>query len=104
MPNTTTYRKVIMYTTEAHKDDEITEEQLRAVENHMAHSIQTSRKFYNLPGTSRAANAHNTIDIIAKKRHFNKDEDNILIKEWPLTAEQTPSLEACRAIITISIN
>ena len=63
LPISTMYRKVI--TTEALKDDESSEEQVRAVEDHMAHSIQTSRRFYNLPGTSKATDAHCTIEMIS---------------------------------------
>jgi len=43
MPNTKTFRKVI--TTAAHKDSVVSEDELRTVEGHMAHSIQTSRRY-----------------------------------------------------------
>jgi len=97
MPNTKTFRKVI--TTAAHKDSAISEEELRTVEGHMAHSIQTSRRYYNLPGTSSAVDAHTTIDKVAKKRYFTPNEDNCIIKEWPLKSQTAPSLEACRLMI-----
>ena len=97
LPTSTTYRKVI--TTEALKDDELSEKQVRAVEDNMAHSIQTSRRFYYLPGTSKATDAHCTIEMISKKHYFSNDKDNILMKEWPLTSKSTPPLEACRVII-----
>jgi len=66
----------------------------------MSHSSQTAYKYYQFPETAtKAADMHSHIVQVTKKQHFTKEEDELLLKEWPLIMANTPSFAVCRDIV-----
>ena len=94
MPTPSVYRKLISTT----GFSELDERDMRSLNKHMSHSYDTSKRYYQLPPAEKSVVAHNTISKLKKKAFFTKQEDDPLLKEWPLSNTDTPSLRLCEKI------
>ena len=69
-----------------------------AIHRHMSHTPKTSMRNYQYPDLRfhwhTKCNYNTTV-----KNYFSEDEDKIILKEWPITNQATPSLKCCRAIV-----
>jgi len=94
IPNPTIHRKWIDST--AHGS--CTEAEMRVLNGHMSHSEQTSKKYYQKQKAEHALQSVEQINHLSK-RYFTTEEDTIILTEYPLTADQTPSLMLCQQLI-----
>ena len=94
LPKPSIYRKVISTT----GFSELDEKDMRSLNKHMSHSYDTSKRYYQLPPAEKSVAAHQTISTLKKKAFFSKIEDRPLLKEWPLSNKDTPSLHLCEQI------
>ena len=79
-PTPSEYRIVV--STEA--SEMLPEQDYRALAKHMGHSMETSRRFYEIARLDSAVKVHKTITQMAKIRRWPKDDDT-LKKMWPLS-------------------
>ena len=70
-----------------------------AIHTHMSHAPETSMRSYQFPDVNDSVDTHGKIQVLQGKKYFSQNEDNIILKEWPLTIKMTPPLKNCRAII-----
>ena len=94
-PPPSLHRKVIA--SEGRKN--LDEGNMRLLATHMSHSEATSRRFYQFPSENEACEIHETIKHLNEKRQFCTEEDECLLKEYPLCNEFSPPLELCRSIL-----
>lgn len=80
--------------------EELGPKDYQSLNKHMSHSPCTAYRYYQFPETAtKAATMHDHIVKLTNKQHFTKEEDDLLLTEWPLTVVTTPSLAVCREII-----
>ena len=96
IPSAGLHRKVIA--TEAHAS--VDDSTMRKLNTHMNHSATTSSLYYQLPQQCEAVNVHSTIQDLRTRRYFTCDEDQWILKEYPLQNDRTPTLETCQLIVT----
>jgi len=94
VPNPTVHRKWIDSTAHGECD----EAEMRVLNAHMSHSETTSRKHYQKQKPEHALQSVEQIQQLTKK-YFAEEEDQLILHEFPLTSEQTPSLMICQRII-----
>jgi len=95
IPSAGLHRKVIA--TEAHAS--VDDSTMRKLNTHMNHSGTTSSLYYQLPQQREAVNIHRTIQELRTRRYFTCDEDQQILKEYPLQNDRTPTLETCQLIV-----
>ena len=71
---------------------------MEVLNRHMLHSLVTSKKWYQIPKPQHALQSVDCIQNLSKQ-YFTKNEDVVLLQQYPLTAEDTPSLHVCQEII-----
>jgi len=71
--------------------------EMRTMNKPMSHSYVTSKKFYQFPNPEKSVKVQKTIKHLNKRTFFTK-EDQILLREWPMKNDQTPSLQLCLRI------
>ena len=81
VPSPTTHRKWI----DSAAWDTCDSVEMEALNRHMSHSSATSKKWYQFQNPSML--------------YFTKEEDTAILKEYPLTETDTPTLHACQQII-----
>lgn len=94
LPNATIHRKWIDTNAYATVDDKT----MRVLNKHMAHSSTTSTKFYQFQSTQNAVDTHKEIKKLTVKNHFTKKEDKVIIQEYSISQDVTPSLAICQEI------
>lgn len=95
VPTAKLHRKVVV----TNADEELVDQDNRALHQHMSHSAETATRYYKFPGSKKAAKAHADIEKIMKRRHFTEAEDEKILSEWPLSKGITPTLALCTKII-----
>lgn len=99
VPQASLYRKVVA--SEGRKC--LDEGKMRSLATHMAHSEQTSRKFYQFAPEDEVIEVYDTIQQLTDRhlfmRCFLEEEDQSLLKEYSLVNSKTPTLEVCKLII-----
>ena len=91
VPTPSEYRIVV--STEA--SETLLDKQYRALAKHMGHSVETSRRFYEISRPDSAIKVHKAIEKMAKIRQWPHDDINTLKKMWPLNKGNPPDLKVC---------
>ena len=68
------------------------------IQRHMCHSAQTCENFYQHTDNYTATSTKRAIQKLAIARYFTQQESSSIMKEYPLTEEQTPALGICQKI------
>lgn len=92
IPTAGLHRKVIA--TQAYES--VDDSTMRKLNMHMNHSAATSSLYYQHPHQKQAINIHSTTQNLRAKRYFGTEEDQHILREYPLDNNQTPTLEICQ--------
>lgn len=96
LPSPTLNRKMLI----SDAVESLPSENVKKIQKYMSHSESTSEKYYQFPSTSEAIQTHLQIQKVANKRCFTKQQDKVILKEWPLAIDQTPTTRICELIAT----
>jgi len=95
IPSAGLHRKVIA--TEAHAS--VDDSTMRKLNTHMTHSTATSSLYYQFPSQREAVKVYGTIQDLRKRRYFTSEEDQWILKEYPVQNDSTPTLEMCQLLV-----
>ena len=95
VPNATLNRKI----TATSLRENLPNHDALPVHRHMSHTPETSMRNYQYPELKDSVDTYNTIQLLQAKKYFSEEEDKMILKEWPIANETTPTLKCCRAII-----
>ena len=65
----------------------------------MTHSTATSSLYYQFPSQREAVKVYGTIQDLRKRRYFTSEEDQWILKEYPVQNDSTPTLEMCQLLV-----
>ena len=95
IPNATLNRKVTATSAREH----LSHHEALSVHKHMSHAPETSLRSYQFPEMQDSQETQRVISKLQERKYFTRVEDEKILKEWPTSNTDTPSLKICRAII-----